>query len=87
MDILGWIGSILLAVCGAPEAYNAIKNKTSSLSWAFLALWGFGEVFVFIPVLFKIKSPFLILNYSLNIAFISIIVYYKIRGKHVSKSI
>lgn len=87
MTILGWIGSILLAICGAPEAYYAIKNKSTQLSWPFLCLWGFGEIFVFLPVVFQIKSPYLILNYSLNLVFISIITYYKIRNLNVSSSI
>lgn len=71
--ICGYIGGILLALCGAPEAYLALKTGDSALSWTFLAMWGIGEVCILIPVLFKIKEKYLILNYLLNVVFIGII--------------
>jgi len=81
MNTLGWIGATLLSFCPLPEVIYAYKRKDSHLSWWFLALWGAGEVCIAIPVLFRIKEPFLILNYLLNILFISIIVYYKAKKK------
>lgn len=78
--IMGYIGSALLSFCGAPEAYLAIKRKRSDLSWTFLAMWGGGEVFLAIPMFLEIKVSFLMLNYILNLIFISIICYYKIKG-------
>lgn len=42
MDLIGYIGGILLAFCAAPEAYLAWKRGHSSLSWGFLSLWGVG---------------------------------------------
>ena len=77
MKTLGWIGSILLALCAAPEAYIAYMTKDSHLSWTFLLMWYIGEIFIAIPVIFKIKEPFLILNYLLNILLISVIIFYK----------
>ena len=80
MELIGWLGSALLACCGAPEAYLAWKRKKSDLSWVFLGLWGGGEILLFIPMLFKYQISFLLANYVLNIFFISIIAYYKWRS-------
>ena len=81
MDLMGWIGSLLLAGCGLPEAILAIKNKRTGLSWPFLIMWGLGEIFVLIPVLFKVKTPWLIINYTFNTILIGVIVYVKFRGE------
>lgn len=81
METIGWIGSILLACCAILEAYVAWKYKDSPLSWTFLTMWGLGEVLITIPIIFKIQEPFLIVNYLLNILFISIIIYYKAKRR------
>lgn len=80
MDLIGYIGGILLAFCAAPEAYLAWKRGHSSLSWGFLSLWGVGEVFTLAAVLTDAPLGYLLLNYGLNILFISIICYYKRKG-------
>lgn len=74
MDKLGWIGSILLAFCGAPEAYRALTATDYDISYLFLSMWFLGEIFVIIPVIKDIKKPYLIFNYGANILFISIII-------------
>ena len=81
LTTLGWIGSWALAICGAPEAWKAFKNKDSSLGWPFLCLWYMGEIFVLLPVMFELKTPYLMLNYGLNVFFISVIIGYKIKAK------
>ena len=48
MEIIGWFGGILLALCGLPEAYRTIKNKTCSVGWGFLIMWIAGEVCLFV---------------------------------------
>lgn len=79
MEYIGWIGSILLAFCGLPQAIESYKTKSSAgLTWGFLAMWGLGEIFTIIYIIPKWHWP-LIFNYTANIIFISIIVYYKIR--------
>jgi uncharacterized protein with PQ loop repeat len=78
---LGYIGSIMLAICGLPQALESIKTKSSEgLTWGFLGLWFWGEVFTFIYVFPKLDFPLLI-NYSANIIFLAIILYYKINPK------
>lgn len=79
METIGWIGSILLAFCGLPQAWESWKTKSSAgLTWGFLLMWGLGEIFTIIYIIPKWHWP-LIFNYTANIIFISIILYYKIR--------
>lgn len=81
MELIGYIGSIMLAICGLPQAIESFKTKSSDgLTWGFLALWFFGEILTFIYVLPKMDLPLLI-NYSANIIFLAIIIYYKINPK------
>lgn len=81
METIGWIGSILLAFCGLPQAIESYKTKNSDgLTWAFLIMWGVGEIFTIIYIIPKWHWP-LIFNYTANIIFISIILYYKIKPK------
>jgi uncharacterized protein with PQ loop repeat len=81
MEYIGWIGSILLAFCGLPQAIESYKTKNSDgLTWGFLIMWGLGEIFTIIYIIPKWHWP-LIFNYTANIIFISIIVYYKIKPK------
>lgn len=79
MNTLAWLGSILLGCCAIPELYSTVKSKKCSLSWGFLLLWFFGEVFVLVPVLAKGLGAFLVFNYSLNTIIISILIYYKVK--------
>ena len=77
--ILGWIGSICLAICGVPQAWMSYKDKHShGISWAFLLLWAFGELFALAYVYDKLDTP-LLLNYSVNILIVGLILYYKIK--------
>jgi|TARA_R110000851_G_scaffold308291_1_gene467112 hypothetical protein len=82
VEVLSWVGSFLLAICGLPIAYEAYKTKTSDISTSFLLLWGFGEIFTFIYVVYKEENA-LTFNYFSNIIFIGIIVYYKFKKKDV----
>ncbi len=81
MVILGWIGSILFAVCGLPQAYKCYKEKhADGISTAFLLMWFFGEVFTLIYIFPKMDMP-LLFNYSMNLVFLFVIAYYKFRYK------
>lgn len=81
MEYIGWIGSILLAFCGLPQAIESYKTKNSDgLTWGFLIMWGVGELFTIVYIIPKWHWP-LIFNYTANIIFISIIVYYKLKPK------
>ncbi len=81
MEYIGWIGSILLAFCGLPQAIESYRTKNSDgLTWGLLLMWFVGEIFTIIYILPKWHWP-LIFNYTANIVFISIILYYKIKPK------
>ena len=81
MEIIGYIGSILLAICGLPQAIESYKTKSSEgLTWGFILLWFFGEIFTFAYILPKMDLPLLI-NYSANLIFLIIILYFKIFPK------
>ena len=81
MDMVGWLGATLLAFCGLPQAIESWRNKSSQgITWGLLGMWGLGEVFTLIYVLPKMDMP-LLFNYSANIAFLSVIIYYKIRSR------
>ena len=76
-NYLGWIGSILLALCGLGPTIEALYTKQCTVPWSLLIPWYLGEILVLIPVVKKIKSPYLIFNYGMNIVFITIMIYYK----------
>ena len=79
MENIGWIGSILLAFCGLPQAIESYKTKSSAgLTWGFLFMWFVGELCTFAYILPKMDLP-LMFNYGANIIFLIIIIYYKIR--------
>ena len=81
MDFVAWSGSLLLSFCSIPELIKAVKTKSCTLTWSFLLMWLFGEIFILIPVLDKALGAFLVFNYSLNIVIISILCVYKYRTK------
>jgi uncharacterized protein with PQ loop repeat len=79
MEIIGWIGSILLAFCGLPQAIESYRTKSSEgLTWGLLLMWFWGEIFTIIYIIPKWHWP-LIFNYTANIIFLLVILYYKIR--------
>ena len=78
---VGFLGSILLALCGAPMAYKSYKDGHSEgVSGLFLFMWTFGEVLTLAYVLYNWDLP-LILNYGVNLIFIAIIVKYKLNPR------
>lgn len=81
MENIGWIGSILLAFCGLPQAVESIKTKSSEgLTWGFIGMWFLGEIMTFIYILPKMDLP-LLFNYTANIIFLAIIIYFKLMPK------
>lgn len=78
-EILGWLGSICLAICGIPQAWQSYKEKHSEgISWGFILLWTFGEIFALAYVYDKLDLP-LLLNYATNILILAVILYYKLK--------
>jgi uncharacterized protein with PQ loop repeat len=81
MENIGWLGSILLAFCGLPQAVESYKTKSSEgLTWGFIGMWFIGEICTFIYILPKMDLP-LLLNYTANIIFLAVIIFYKMLPK------
>jgi uncharacterized protein with PQ loop repeat len=76
-----YLGSILLAICAAPLAYRAYHDGHSKgVDGLFLLIWTLGEIFTLSYVLYTWDLP-LILNYGLNLVFIGVVVYYKLKPR------
>jgi uncharacterized protein with PQ loop repeat len=85
MEQIGWLGSILLAFCGLPQAIESIKTKSSEgLTWGFILMWFIGEIMTFVYILPKMDLP-LLFNYTANIIFLGIIIFYKLLPKYPRK--
>lgn len=78
MEIIGWIGAILFAICGLPQAWACYKQGHSrGLSWSFLLMWLGGEIFT-IAYVFPKKDIPLLFNYFLNLVFLLVMIRYKV---------
>ena len=77
---IGWLGGVSFAFCGAPQAIQVIKQgHAEGIAPLFIGLWALGEVCTMFYV-YKTRGldgP-LFFNYTLNLAFISVILYYMI---------
>ena len=80
LDILVWVGSILLALCGLPLALEAIRRKCDYTPLTFLLMWYIGEWFCAIYAV-SISELALTFNYVFNIICISIVLYYNLRSR------
>lgn len=81
IELLGWVGSVLFALCALPQAWHAWKNKhADGITWAFLLMWGFGEILTLIYVMLTTNQTPLIANYIINLLFLFVIFWYKIKS-------
>jgi len=76
-EVVGWLGSLMLATCALPLAIEAYKNKRIALNRAFFHLWLWGEVLVCAYLLHQGPSPLLI-NYTVNIICLLIVGRYRV---------
>lgn len=79
MYIIGWIGTILLALCGLPQVIRTYKTgQTHDLSWSFLFMWWVGELLTFIYVIYNDHTQLpLLMNYGLNIILVFYLLFMK----------
>ena len=81
LEIFGWVGSALFAFCGLPQAIECYRaGHSRGLSWGFLLSWLFGEIFTLAYVFPKADYP-LLFNYALNLVFLFIMLYFKIKPR------
>ena len=84
-ETIGWIGSLSLSICAVPQVYHTYRTKqTVGLSWLFLLLWFFGEVFTLAYILYsdhlnQVYHFPLYFNYLLN----TVLVIYLLWAKQV----
>jgi uncharacterized protein with PQ loop repeat len=75
---MGWIGSIFLALCGVPQAYQCYNQKhAKGINTVFLVLWTAGEIFTLIAVAQEAPLSYLLFNYTANLVCLGIIWRYK----------
>lgn len=80
IEVVGWVGAILFAGCGIPQAWQCHQQKhAQGLSWSFLGMWFAGEVLT-IAYVFPSRQYPLLFNYFINLSCLLIILYHKTRG-------
>ena len=82
LELIGWVGSSLFALCALPQTLLVYKQKhAQGLSWGFLNMWLWGEVLCFIYVASQPVTQWpLLANYVLNFILLLSIFYFKIKG-------
>ncbi len=77
-DAIGWLGSVMFAVCGAPQAWKCfVAGNAEGISPWFIALWLGGEICYVVSVKMKFGWVlWMMLNYFVNIFFASVIAFY-----------
>ena len=83
--LLGWIGSILFAFCGFPQAYRCFKQShANGVSWMFTVMWFLGEICYVWAVWLEFGFiPWMMANYFCNIFFILVILRYMVYPKRI----
>ena len=82
IDVLGYIGNIMLATCALPLVVELYKSKSrAKVSLPFILYWLAGEVFTVTYILIKAPKLPLILNYSFNIISIMVVLVLYARYK------
>jgi len=77
MELIGWISSILFAICAIPQAYHCWKEgKAEGMSLFFLWTWFIGEILGTIYVI-SLGNYVLIFNYTANLLALLVMVKYK----------
>lgn len=78
MEIIAYIGSILLTINAVPELIRTINDKRCHIGWPMLVLWFLGEIFMTIYAVGMWNIP-LMLNYMFNLFVVIIMLGYKLR--------
>jgi uncharacterized protein with PQ loop repeat len=82
-EAIGWIGGTIMSLCAVPQVYRTWKTKKAEdLSWGFLLMWFWGEIFLCFYIVFKdfetnvFHIP-LYLNYLFNTLLVVYLIYAK----------
>ncbi len=87
-EIIGWMGSILFAICALPQVIHTFKTKkTDDLSELFLWLWFWGEVFTLCYIFIDdIASQNYHIPLYFNYLFNLLLLFYLIFAKYTYNS-
>lgn len=88
MELIGWIGSILLGGCAVPQAFSCIRQGHSNgLAHLFLWMWAIGEILTLIYILSfdKVSMP-LVANYLINLTTLIVMIKYKYWPRKVKRT-
>lgn len=85
VEFNAYLGAIFLALCGLPMAWRSFKDGHShGVDGLFLIFWTLGEILTLTYVLYNWDVP-LILNYGVNLIFIGIVVYFKLKPRSIDE--
>jgi uncharacterized protein with PQ loop repeat len=83
IELIGWVGGVLFAFCGLPQAIHSWKMKNSDgMTYTFILMWGMGEVLTLIYVMQKADVAPLLFNYIANLCFLIVILWFKLRPSY-----
>lgn len=82
MNLIGWVGTICLALCGVPQAVACWRQgHARGLNTAMLILWFVGEVCYLVATVGEFGCvPWLLTNYGMNLLCLATILFYKWRS-------
>lgn len=79
MNTIGWMGTVCLGMCGAPQAIRSARDGNSDgLDMTFLILWTLGEILTLFAILKDAPLKYLVYNYGANLMFLAIMWKYKL---------
>ena len=78
IQLVGTIGSFLLAICSFPEVIRTIKLKKAGIGFGMIIPWFFGGIFTLIYVI-TLHDKIVLTNVLSNLMAATIIGYYKIK--------
>lgn len=84
MELIGWVGALLLATCALPQVIDTLKKRTvEGLSLVFVLWWLAGEVFTVIYICYKAFRYPLLFNYGINIlcCIVLLLLFYRYKRK------
>lgn len=78
VDIIGFIGSLLLVLSCMPQVLKSIEDKHSDgLSWGLLLFWFIGLLFMGVYIALKTFTFILIAGIVIQLILVSILIFYK----------
>lgn len=78
METIGWVGSILFAICGLPQAWQCWRDgHARGLNWFFLLAWLGGELLT-IAYVWPKGDVILLFNYGTNLLFLCVMLKFKL---------